>query len=262
MPNQRKQVFAPKYEHDKPMPPAATHFVREWKNMREELLEGMKAGSATTPRIDNGPGDRHTVHTNANLRYDRERVLTGNGHPADKFTNYQIQANRGAPNSHLKHLAASGNGKHKASGAFGGSTVASVNLQQPPAGRRLTPTRVMYALEHSNRYGETIHVVDRQSNVDTIPANMRQKMAVYHKHPYEEWPGRNVEGNPYYGVQGDGTLPPKSRFYTGPNGSTQKSAASQTTIKTQSTTDVKVCKRCNNVNIPNASKCVKCGRRL
>ena len=48
MPNQRKHKFAPKYEHDKPMPPAATDFVREWKNMREELLEGMKAVVLTT----------------------------------------------------------------------------------------------------------------------------------------------------------------------------------------------------------------------
>ena len=135
MSSKSNKRFAPNYQHNNPHPPAAPAYAGEWKIMREELLKGMGADSTKTPRIDNGPGDRHTVHSTKNLRYDRERVLTGNGHPADKFTNYQIQANKGADNRHLKQLAASGNGQHKASGAFGGSTVASVNLQQPPAGR-------------------------------------------------------------------------------------------------------------------------------
>jgi ribosomal protein L40E len=263
MPSQSNQLYAPKYEHDKPMPRAAPQYSTEWKDMRDELLEGMTAGANTTARIDNGPGDRRTVHTNIDLRYDRERVLAGNGHPADKFTNYQIQANKGSKSKHLKNLAASGNGQHKALGGFGGSTVASVNLQQTPAGRRLTPIRVMYALEHSNRYGETIHVLDRRLNEATVPANMRQKTAMYHKNPYDEWLGRNDKGNLYQGVKDDGTLPAKSCFYTGPNGSTKKSTDSQTTTKTQkTTTDVKVCRHCNHANSTNRTKCGKCGKKL
>src|SRR5213595_1068825 len=101
MPLHNNRRFAPRYEHDRPMPPPAAGYSREWRNIREELLAGMGAGRTTTPRINNGPGDRHTVHTNRDLRYDRERVLSGAGHPADRFTNYQIQANRGTANRNL-----------------------------------------------------------------------------------------------------------------------------------------------------------------
>ena len=89
---------------------------------------------------------------------------------------------------------------------------------------------------------KTIHVVDRKSNLDTVPANMRPKMAMYHKNPYEEWSGRND------------SLPPKSRFYTAPNGSTQKS------IDSKPTTDVKVCRHCNETF--RKTKCGKCGGKL
>lgn len=54
----------------------------EWKYTRRELLAEMGVGTdRTTPRINNEPGDRRTIHINMDLRYDRERILQGNGHP-------------------------------------------------------------------------------------------------------------------------------------------------------------------------------------
>jgi hypothetical protein len=106
--------------------------------------------------IDQGICVLFTTCYTRNLRYDPERVLPGAGHPADRYTNYQIQAERGALNSHLHRLAANANGQHgvlRTQGTFDGSTVGSVNLQPPPPGRNLNLKRVVNTLEYSNRYG-------------------------------------------------------------------------------------------------------------
>jgi hypothetical protein len=57
-----------------------------------------------------------------------KRCLYGS-HPKDNFVNYQLQANMQATDRTLAGLAAHGNGKHRAQGGLGGSTLASVNLQ-------------------------------------------------------------------------------------------------------------------------------------
>jgi hypothetical protein len=68
----------------------------------------------------NGPKDQ--------IRFDRPRCLSGR-HPKDNFVNYQLQANMQATDDILAGLAAGGNGKHRAQGGLGGSTLSSANLQ-------------------------------------------------------------------------------------------------------------------------------------
>ena len=126
--NHTQKQFAPNtcpYDWDKhPVPLGLRQVLKESKI---ELVGEMKKG-----RVDNYAGDRKTVWSNKNLRYDRERMLGGSGHLVDKFTNYyQLQANSEAWNDRLRSLAATGNGLHASQMAFSGSTVASVNLQQP-----------------------------------------------------------------------------------------------------------------------------------
>src|SRR5437016_11219835 len=90
------------------------------------------------------------------------------------------------------------------------STLASVNLQTLEQGERsITPERLGHALGHSNRCDAPIWVVDRQSNVDTVPASRRQRNAVYHANPYTGYTddARNDQKSPFYGAaEGNGLL--------------------------------------------------------
>ncbi len=149
-----------------------------------------------------------------------KRCLSG-GHPKDNFVNYQLQANMQASDDVLASLAAHGNGKHRAQGGLGGSTLASVNFQTLEQGQRsITPERLGHALGHSNRCDAPIWVVDRQSNVDTVPASRRQCNAVYHTNPYTEYTddARNDPKSPFYGAaEGNGLLSTlESRFFRPP----------------------------------------------
>ena len=113
--------------------------------------------------LGNGPKDP--------IRLDRQRYFSGI-HPKDSFVNYQLQANMQASNGTLAGLAAHGNGKHRAPGGLGGSTLASVNVQTLEKDQRpITAERLGHALGHSNRCDAPIWVLGRQSNVDTVPAS-------------------------------------------------------------------------------------------
>ena len=97
---------------------------------------------------------------------------------------------------------------------FGGSTIANVNLQQRDRSERsLSPERVTWAINHSARHADPIYVLHRDLNISSVPGCMRSEGAVYHSNPYEAWPQRHRQGNPYYGCSPDGVLPPQSRYY-------------------------------------------------
>lgn len=140
---------------------------------------------------------------NDNIRFDRQRTLTPGKHPKDKFVNYQLQANLQARNPVLAGLAAHGNGNHRARGGLGGSTLASINVQSLGQGQReITPERLGHALDHSNRTDAPIWVLDRQSNMDTVPASRRQRNAVYHEDPYNGYTSdsANDDKSPFSGA--------------------------------------------------------------
>lgn len=133
--------------------------------------------------------------------------------------NYSVQANLNAPNKHLANLAATGNGAHRAAAqgrtgapAFGGSTIANVNLQQR-SDRPLTAERVSWAINHSAAHADPLYVVHRDLNISSIPGSIRQAGGVYHANPYQEWPQRSSPGTPYYGCSDNGALPPRSQYY-------------------------------------------------
>jgi hypothetical protein len=129
--------FGKKHEHPNVGDKGGQHqieFPKEWSTFMNGLSEGM---SGSHPKIDNGQGSKSTIYATKDLRYDREKQCHSYGHPQDNFQNYSVQANLGAKNSHLRKLANGGNSKSRvpetrAEGhysTFGGSTVASVNLQ-------------------------------------------------------------------------------------------------------------------------------------
>ena len=97
-------------------------------------------------------------------------------------------------NQTLARLAARGNGHHAAQGDLGGSSVASVNFQTSRCpssiNRSLSPGRVKYSLNHSNRCQETLWVLDRQTNAETVPASRRQQSAVHHGNLNQGYTGR------------------------------------------------------------------------
>jgi hypothetical protein len=112
-----------------------TNFNKAWRDFNRGLLPEMEV---PYPKIDNAAGKKATMYQDDNLRYDREKAIKSNsGHPHGNFMNYSIQANDKTDNERLSKLANGGNGpgKVKPRGnvppgpTFGGSTVASVNLQ-------------------------------------------------------------------------------------------------------------------------------------
>ena len=212
--------YAPKYNDHGPQPvrggQAEAYFPNEWSTFKGELLTGM---SGEYPKIDNGEGPKHTIYSDSNLRYDREKRCQSYGHPQDRFQDYSVQANREARSQYLRHLAAGNNGRNKVEPVkspdephtFGGSTVASVNLQQNTG--RLSSERVCYAIDHSAKYAESLYVLNRQSNLDYVPGGMRQAGAIYHSNPFEAWPDRQDPRNLYHGCADDGTLPQEGQYY-------------------------------------------------
>ena len=96
-----------------------------------------------------------TMYQNDDLRYDCQCPCQSYGHPRD---NYQVQANAGSGNPRLRSMAASGNAGNRAparpglggSATLGGSTLASVNVQQSAG--YIPSRRVGSALHHSRRY--------------------------------------------------------------------------------------------------------------
>lgn len=211
--------YAPKYEHV-PDPSgggiAQEKFSREWEEFKTRLHSKM---SGDNPKVDNGEGSKHTSYSDANLRYDREKLCRSYGHPKDRFQNYSVQANRESMNAYLHGIAATGNGRHKVqaqkgtdeSPTFGGSTIANVNLQQNSG--RITPKRASWAIDHSARHAQPTYVLNRESNLQYVPGGMRQAGAIYHSNPFEAWPNRQDKRNPYHGCQDDGKLPRESELY-------------------------------------------------
>ena len=212
--------FAPPYQHKNGLKDMAPGYVGTFTNAVSDVVCQVDDGT-----IKLGIGSAKTLYgagPTDQIRFDRQRCLSGI-HPKDNFVNYQLQANMQATDSHLARLAAHGNGKHKAQGGLGGSTLASVNVQTLGKGQRAkTPERVGHALGHSNRCDEPIWVLDRQSNVDTVPASRRQRNAVYHSNPYTGYTdeARNDPKSPFYGADsGNGLLSTlESRFYRPPKG--------------------------------------------
>ena len=211
--------YAPAYDHGAPPPQggqAKAKFRKPWDEFKEELLDGM---SGEFPQIDNGSGPKKTIYQNNNLRYDREKPCQSYGHPRDNFQNYSIQANRDAEHPYLNNMAQNSNGAHRVKpttssntfSTFGGSTVANINIQQNSG--RISPSRVIWAADHSAAYGQPVYVVSQHSNMSDIPGGMRQAGAVYHSNPFEGWPYREDPRNPYHGCQSDGTLPLNSQLY-------------------------------------------------
>lgn len=220
MPNKKPSLYAPRHEHESwgSMRNQTWGFRKIWNDFIDALRDLFTLG-----RVDNGTGSKRTVYNDieGNLRYDREKPCRSYGHPHDNFMNYSVQANLRAPNHYLRNLAAGGNGGHRASDqsqagapAFGGSTIANVNLQQRP-GRPLTGDRVRWAINHSAAYAEPLYVLHRDLNISSVPGNIRQAGAVYHSNPYEPWPQRTAAGNPYNGCSDTGELPPRSQYYMG-----------------------------------------------
>ena len=211
--------FAPSTQH--PNVPygglPAERFPEVFDNFKNELQSRM---SGEYPQIDNGSGPKKTIYPGKELRYDREKPCESNGHPNDQFQAYSVQANINGKHPEVRRLAKNANGQHRAPQqsrpgeppTFGGSTIASVNLQQN-TGRRITPQRVRYAISHSAEHAESLFVLDRKVNVDTVPASKRQYGAVYHNNPYKEWPDRKDSRNAYHDCKDNGTLPPQSQRY-------------------------------------------------
>jgi len=168
-----KKKYAPKYNDHGPQPAlggqARAYFSQEFSDLNSELLTGM---SGEHPKYDNGEGSKATIYADRNLRYDREKLCHSYGHPQDRFQNYSVQANRNAQNPYLRHLAAGNNGRNRVESVrspdephtFGGSTVASVNLQQNAG--RLSPERVCYAIDHSAKYAESLIVLSTRSCIN------------------------------------------------------------------------------------------------
>ena len=200
----KKTKYAPKPHHPTVGPlggQSQTKFHDEWSSFMGALNEGM---SGDHPKIDNGQGPKRTIYADKNLRYDREKPCYSYGHPQDNFQNYSVQANRQTRNSYLHTLAQGGNGSNRAPEirtegeypTFGGSTVASVNLQQPVPP---SPKSVAYAINHSAYNAEPLYVVNPQTNIASIPPAIRQTGGIYHSNPFEQWPERHNPGNPYHG---------------------------------------------------------------
>lgn len=216
--SKKDKRFAPSYQH-KDLKDMATGF----KGIFLEAVDGV-VDQVTEGVIKLGTGSAKTLYgdNEGDIRFDRQRCLSGR-HPSDNFVNYQLQANMQAKNKVLAGLAAHGNGTHRAQGGLGGSTLASVNVQTLREGqRRISPPRLGHALGHSNRYAEPIWLLDRQSNVDTVPASRRQRNAVYHTNPYTGYTddATNDPNSPFYGIhKGNGLLStPESRFFRPPKG--------------------------------------------
>jgi hypothetical protein len=189
-------------------------FSKEWSSFMGGLSKGM---SGDHPKIDNGQGSKRTIYANNELRYDREKQCYSYGHPQDNFQNYSVQANIGASNNYLQALAKGGNGSRRAPEirkvghypTFGGSTVASVNLQQPVPP---SPKRVAYAINHSAYHAEPLYIVNKQTNIASIPPEIRQSDGIYHSNPFEKWPERDQPGNPYHG-RIDPAVPVEGNYY-------------------------------------------------
>jgi hypothetical protein len=214
---QRQSRFAPPYVHDpEPDATASNGYGRPLGAALGNICAGLLRNL-----IPIGGGDQGSVYSDTELRLDRQREFNGgNGHPMDNYANYQLQANLQARNRTLAQLAARGNGQHAAQGGLGGSSVASVNFQtsRVPSsiGRDLSPERVNYSLNHSNRCQDTLWVLDRQTNAETVPSSRRQQSAVYHENPYQGYTGRANPSNPFYGARDDGRLTTHdSIYYTG-----------------------------------------------
>ena len=212
--------YAPKYNNHGPPPtdggqPRAK-FAKEWFEFKSELLDGM---SGEHPKIDNGNGPKRTIYANKNLRYDREKKCQSYGHPQDQFQDYSVQANRESGNRHLRHLANGNNGRNRVEPVrspnepytFGGSTIASVNLQQGAG--RLSPKRVSYAIDHSAKYAESLYVLNRQTNLEHVLGGMRQAGGIYHSNLFEAWPDRQDPRNLYHGCADNGALPEEGKYY-------------------------------------------------
>jgi hypothetical protein len=178
---QEDRRFAPPYKYEA-LKDLASGFTKPFTTAVNGVDDEVNNGT-----INLGIGSARTLYGDDEgdeIRFDRQRCLSGT-HPCNNFVNYQLQANLQAKNKVLKALAAHGNGTHRAQGSLGGSTLASVNVQTLGEDkRRITPPRLGFALRHSNRCDESIWIIDRQSNVDTVPASRRQHNAVYHENPY------------------------------------------------------------------------------
>jgi hypothetical protein len=217
----KKELYTSPYAHEyqPTMGHAQAKFPSAWKEFKEELKPQM---AGAYPKVDNRGGDKDTVFETANLRYDREYRTKGT-HPNDLFFNYQVQANHKAPNPYLQGLAQGGNGARRAAPVMtpeyrtiGGSTVASVHFQTPPAmARPITPERAMYAIDHSQAQGQPMYCLDKQANINDIPAQIRQGGGVYHANPYAGFDNRQKKGSVWQGTSDAGQLPPQSRHYRG-----------------------------------------------
>jgi len=176
----------------------------------EKLREAM---GGDYPVVDNRGGPKHTVFSDQNFRYDREKPCQSYGHPRDQFFNYSIQGNFQSSNEFVSNLAQQGNGRYKAPqepGVLGGGNFASCNMQQTG---QITPPRAWFAQNNSAYHQEPRFVATRADNMNYIPGNIRQAGGIYPDNPFKAWPGREDPQNPYYGCGINGELPPESRMY-------------------------------------------------
>ena len=218
--SRKDKRFAPPYQHKKELKPIGAGCRKAFIDTVLDVVGGVadetvKLGIGTAKTLlGNGPTDQ--------IRFDRQRCLSGS-HSKDTFVNYQLQANMQASDKLLASLAAHGNGNNRAQGGLGGSTLSSVNVQTLDKSQRaITPERLGHALYHSNQCDAPIWVLDRQSNVDTVPASRRQHNAVYHANPYTGYTddATNDSMSPFYGAdKGSGLLSTlSSRFFRPPKG--------------------------------------------
>ena len=214
--------FAPPYQHKNGLKQMAQGFVETFTDTLGDIVEG-----AATGAIKLGIGGAKTLFgngTNDDIRFDRQNTFNGL-HPKDQFVNYQLQANLQSNNPTLRAMAAHGNGGHGSHHGLGGSTLSSANLQDlnTKSQRAISPERIGHALGHSNRCDAPIWVLDRKSNVDTVPASRRQRNAIYHSNPYTGYTADSIgdTSSPFYGADKEtgllSTL--ESRLYRPPNGS-------------------------------------------
>lgn len=236
----------------------ATGFKGPFKAAVQDVVNQLAGGG-----INLGIGSERTLYgdgPNKQIRFDRQKCLSGT-HPRNNFVNYQLQANSQATNKALKTLAAHGNGTHKAQGGLGGSTIASVNVQTTDGDRRrITPKRLGYGLQHSNKCDESIWILNRQANVDTVPASRRQHNALYHENPYSGYTddATSDPNSPFYKAHpGNGLLSIlESRFFRPP----ERGYADKFPTKKISRGDF--CPRCGVGNNQGRRNCWKCNREI